>query len=204
MSTRLHRKAWGPALALALCGLLAMAASSAAAPDPATTSAAPAAEESGAVNPALAAEAAAAALAQAEAAAGDAAAEFGLWPDGTDASSPSAEAAAKLQQLRRNEFFYQSYGKADPFKTLVQGRYEQLAGSELVDLNSARLVGVMWGADDQFALVEDGNGFGYILRVGDPVLNGTVVSIRKNSLTAKITLYGMTSTVSLKLDRTEG
>lgn len=121
-----------------------------------------------------------------------------------DAASPSQEAAAKMQEIRRNEFFYQSYGKADPFKTLVAGKFEELAGGDLVDIGAAQLVGVMWGEDDQFALVEDGSGFGYILRVGDPVLNGRVVSIRKNMLTAKVTLYGITSTVTLKLERTEG
>ncbi len=121
-----------------------------------------------------------------------------------DASSPSQEAAAKLQELRRNEFFYQSYGRSDPFKTLVAGKFEGTTSGDLVDVGSGRLVGVMWGADDQFALVEDGNGFGYILRVGDPVQNGRVVSIRKNSLTAKITLYGITSSVTLKLEKSEG
>jgi len=138
-----------------------------------------------------------------EMAAGDA----GAWtgPEAAaDAASPSAEAAAKLEELRRNEFFYQSYGRGDPFKTLVAGKFEELASSDLVDVGSGRLVGVMWGPDDQFALVEDGNGFGYILRVGDPVQNGRVVSIRKNSLTAKITLYGITSTVTLKLEKAEG
>jgi hypothetical protein len=62
----------------------------------------------------------------------------------------------------------------------------------------------MWGVEDRFALVEDGEGFGYILRVGDPVVNGRVAGIRKDSLTAKITLYGITSSVVLKLEKTEG
>jgi len=61
----------------------------------------------------------------------------------------------------------------------------------------------MWGDDDQFALVEDGEGFGYILRVGDRVLNGRVVSIRKDRLTARLTLYGISNTVILKLDKPE-
>jgi len=74
----------------------------------------------------------------------------------------------------------------------------------LVDMNSAHLVGVMWGQDDRFALVEDGEGFGYILRVGDRVRSGRVVSIRKNSLTARVTLYGITNKVVLKLEKTEG
>ncbi len=118
-------------------------------------------------------------------------------------TSPSQEAAARLDAVRTNEFFYQSYGKADPFRTLVHGKYEQVGGGELADLNSGKLVGVMWSDSDQFALVEDGAGFGYILRVGDRVLNGRVVSIHKNRLTAQITLYGITNTVILKLEQSE-
>jgi len=121
-----------------------------------------------------------------------------------EALSPSQEARAKINEIRRNEFFYQSYGRNDPFRSLVQGEFEQQTAAELVDISSARLVGVMWGADDKFALVEDGEGFGYILRVGDRVRNGRVVSIRMSSLTAKITLYGITSSVVLKLEKTEG
>ena len=127
---------------------------------------------------------------------------------GTDDSSgtvsPSQESRARINALRANEFFYQSYGKTDPFKVLVSGEYEQTSASDVVDINSAKLVGVMWGQEDRFALVEDGEGFGYILRVGDRVRNGRVVSIRKNSLTARITLYGITNQVVLKLENLEG
>ena len=118
-------------------------------------------------------------------------------------TSPSQESGARLEAVRSNEFFYQSYGKSDPFRTLVDGKYETTGGGELVDVNSAQLVGVMWGDSDQFALVEDGEGFGYILRVGDRVLNGRVVSIRKNRLTARLTLYGISNTVVLKLEKPE-
>ncbi len=121
-----------------------------------------------------------------------------------DSTSPSQESAAKIQQIRANEFFYQSYGKADPFKSLVDGSFEQAQASDLVDINSAKLVGVMWGDDDRFALVEDGEGFGYILRAGDRIMNGRITSIRKNSITARITLYGISNTVVLKLENTEG
>jgi len=118
-------------------------------------------------------------------------------------TSPSQESGARLDAVRSNEFFYQSYGKDDPFRTLVDGKYEQSNGGEIVDVNSAQLVGVMWGDNDQFALVEDGEGFGYILRVGDRVLNGRVVSIRKDRLTARLTLYGISNTVVLKLEKPE-
>jgi hypothetical protein len=118
--------------------------------------------------------------------------------------SPSQEARQRINALRANEFFYQSYGKEDPFRVLVDGNYQQSVANELVDMNSANLVGVMWGQDDRFALVEDGEGFGYILRVGDRVRSGRVVSIRKNSLTARVTLYGITNKVILKLEKKEG
>jgi hypothetical protein len=118
-------------------------------------------------------------------------------------TSPSQESGKRLDAVRSNDFFYQSYGKADPFKTLVDGKYEQKGGGEVVDVNSAHLVGVMWGEADQFALVEDGEGYGYILRVGDRVLNGRVVSIRKDRLTARLTLYGISNTVVLKLEKPE-
>jgi hypothetical protein len=117
--------------------------------------------------------------------------------------SPSQISRDRINAIRANEFFYQSYGKSDPFAVLVAGDFEKTTASELVDMNSAHLVGVMWGDSDQFALVEDGEGFGYILRVGDRVLNGRVVSIRKNRLTARLTLYGISNTVVLKLEKPE-
>ena len=123
---------------------------------------------------------------------------------GDESLSPSQESLQRINALRANEFFYQSYGKEDPFRVLVDGDFEQSNSAELVDMNSAQLVGVMWGPDDRFALVEDGEGFGYILRVGDRVQHGRVVSIRKQSLTARVTLYGITSKVLLKLESTEG
>jgi len=124
--------------------------------------------------------------------------------EATDTASPSQISRDRINAIRANEFFYQSYGKTDPFAVLVAGDFEKDSANELVDMNSAQLVGVMWGQDDKFALVEDGEGFGYILRVGDRVRNGRVVSIRKNSLTARVTLYGITNKVVLKLEKTEG
>jgi len=118
-------------------------------------------------------------------------------------ASPSQVTRDRINQIRANEFFYRSHGRNDPFKALVSGEFKQATAAETVDLNSARLVGVMWGQEDRFALVENGEGFGYILRVGDRVQHGRVVSIRKNSLTARVTLYGITNRVILKLEETE-
>jgi hypothetical protein len=120
------------------------------------------------------------------------------------AATPSDEAENRIRSIRRNEYFYQSYGRVDPFRALVTGEFEAAEGAELVDVNAASLVGVMWGANDKFALVEDGHGNGYILRVGDPVRNGRIIAIHDDSVVASISLYGLTSRVVLRLEQQKG
>lgn len=116
------------------------------------------------------------------------------------ALTPADDMANRVRSIRRNEFFYQSYGRPDLFAALVTGEFEPMGSADLVDMNNAKLVGVMWGASDRFALVEDGSGNGFILRVGDAVNNGRVVAIQENSLVASISLYGITSRVILRLE----
>ena len=114
--------------------------------------------------------------------------------------TPADDMADRVRSIRRNEYFYQSYGRPDLFAALVTGEFEPMTAKDLVDVNNAKLVGVMWGATDRFALVEDGSGNGYILRVGDRVSNGRVVSVQEDSLVATISLYGITSRVILRLE----
>lgn len=114
--------------------------------------------------------------------------------------TPADDMANRVRSIRRNEYFYQSYGRPDLFAALVTGEFEPGEAAEVVDVNNAKLVGVMWGATDRFALVEDGSGNGFILRVGDRVNNGRVVSIQENNLVASISLYGITSRVILRLE----
>lgn len=58
--------------------------------------------------------------------------------DGPGSVSPSQESRARINALRANEFFYQSYGKTDPFQVLVSGEYEQTSASDVVDINAGR------------------------------------------------------------------
>lgn len=115
-------------------------------------------------------------------------------------STPADETADRVKSIRRSEYFYQSYGRRDLFSALVTGEFKPLSNVEIVDVNNGKLVGVMWGPTDRFALVEDGDGNGFILRVGDRVQNGRVVAIQEDSLVATISLYGITSRVILRLE----
>lgn len=116
------------------------------------------------------------------------------------AESPADASADRVESIRTNDYFYQSWGRPDLFAALVSGDFEAGEAAELVDVNNAKLVGVMWGPTDQFALVEDGSGNGYILRVGDRVQNGRVLAVQNSSLVASVSLYGITNRVILRLD----
>jgi len=108
--------------------------------------------------------------------------------------------------LREKQYYYNAFNRRDPFQSLIAGEFEHTQ-AELVDINSVRLVGVLSGGLEKFAMLEDKNGFAYILRAGDPVRSGSIVSIGDRSLVARITMFGQTNSVTLHLegrDKTKG
>jgi len=107
--------------------------------------------------------------------------------------------------LRQNNYYYSAFNRRDPFRSLVAGRFVRNDKMELVNLNAVELVGIVRGELDRFALLEDEKGFNYILRVGDKVSKGTVVSIGDQSMVARVTNFGQTSKFTLHLvQRQEG
>jgi hypothetical protein len=120
------------------------------------------------------------------------------------AATPGDENQTRIKAIRRNEVFYRSYGRPDLTKALVTGEFKPMASAEIVDMNLAQLVGIVSGATDKFAMVEDGSGNGFILRVGDKVRNGRITAVTDNSVVASVSLYGMTSRVVLRLENREG
>lgn len=124
---------------------------------------------------------------------GDAAAA----PATTATSAPGAGTGKVV--LRENLYYYDAFNRRDPFRSLVDGAFNRSDRMELVNLNAVQLVGIVRGEVDRFAMVEDASGYSYILRVGDRVHNGTVVSIGEDELVARVTNFGQTTTVRLHL-----
>lgn len=124
--------------------------------------------------------------------------------DDVKAATPGDENQTRIRSIRRNEQFYRSYGRTDLTRALVTGEFVIEESPEIADLNTARLVGIVEGATDKFAMLEDGSGNGYILRVGDKVRNGRITAITDNSVVGSVSLYGMTSRVVLRLEKKEG
>jgi hypothetical protein len=108
-------------------------------------------------------------------------------------------------KLRQNHYYYSAFNRRDPFRSLVSGKFVRNSRMEMVNLNAVELVGIVRGDLDRFALLEDDKGFNYILRIGDKVRNGTVVSISDQSMVARVTNFGQTSKFTLHLvQRQEG
>lgn len=117
-------------------------------------------------------------------------------PSGSGSNDPLA--------YQRDTYVYASRPLRDPFGSLVKGRFVADGVDKVPDIGSIGLVGVMWGEADKFALCEDQEGHGYVLRVGDPVQNGEVSGISKNTLTIRQYFFGTSTTVTLKLKPREG
>lgn len=106
-------------------------------------------------------------------------------------------------KLRENSYYYGAFNRRDPFRSLITGEFVRNDVVPLVDLTGVELVGVVKGEMDRFALLEDEQGRSYVLRVGDKVRNGTVVSVGDEQLVARVTTFGQTSTIRLHMVQPE-
>ncbi len=98
---------------------------------------------------------------------------------------------------------YNALGRRDPFQSLVDGQFvgADVGGDAPPDPGGIKVVGIVWGATDQFALVEDVRGNSYVLRRGDKVQNGVVESLRRDALIVNITAEGQSQSVVIPLTR---
>lgn len=123
------------------------------------------------------------------------------------AGAPGVEAPKSLEAsvlFAREQYVYTSDGRRDPFQSLLDGKFQGSGDGALVDVGDIHLVGIMWGSADKFALVEDSRGRGYVLRVGDPVVNGYISGITKTELQIVQNAFGESQSMSIKLQPKEG
>jgi hypothetical protein len=121
---------------------------------------------------------------------------------GVTAETPSSLEGSAL--FAREQYVYSSEGRRDPFMSLLDGKFQGSGDGSLVDVGDIHLVGIMWGASDKFALVEDSRHRGFVLRVGDPVVNGYISGISKTELQIVQNAFGESQSMSIKLKPKEG
>jgi hypothetical protein len=142
------------------------------------------------------------------------------WTDGSAPNADASEAADDVLDEEPEEYWdnedgfefddeseirdtgpdYSSFGKRDPFDALVTPTDQGGRTSDLVDPDMVRLVGVMWGGTGIYAIVEDGRRRGYVLREGDRILHGRVVSITRESVLIHQMIHGEFKSVELHLE----
>jgi hypothetical protein len=100
---------------------------------------------------------------------------------------------------------YNALGRRDPFQSLVAGEFvgADVGGNAPPDVGSLRIVGIVWGDADHFALAEDARGNSYVLRQGDKVMNGFVEGIRRDAVIVRSVAQDESQTVTLPLQKGE-
>jgi len=111
-----------------------------------------------------------------------------------------AQAESTKAIFKRPEIKYNGRENRDPF-ILVHSSTERKFGSEAVpSVDALKLVGVVKGVMGQpLAVLEDNRKWGYILGIGDTIVNGIVGEISDSTVRFDITEYGMTRPVILGL-----
>ena len=100
--------------------------------------------------------------------------------------------AAILFQEADDSFFYKREGRADPFVPFIKERVvatetpvEELTGMRKFEPGQLSVVAIVMSANDRFAMVQDSNNQGYIIREGILLgRTGTVEAIVPNKVIA--------------------
>jgi len=116
------------------------------------------------------------------------------------AQKPGSSLAHLDEQLT---YQYNALGRRDPFQSLVDGSFvgADVGGDAPPDPGGIKVVGIVWGSTDQFALVEDVRGNSFVLRKGDKVQNGYVEGLKRDGLIVNITSEGQSQSVVIPLVR---
>jgi hypothetical protein len=97
--------------------------------------------------------------------------------------------------LTPEPYYYQSAGRRDPFASLISPDGGEADGEPgVADLV---VVGILWGDNDRFALVETRDGHSLILRKGDPIRDGRVLEVSPEGLRVVYSHYGIVKTMTL-------
>ena len=117
-------------------------------------------------------------------------------------STGSAPEPSKIVQVKDimagKKYFYKALGKRDPFKPITEA---EISADTLLDMAKAKLIGTIEDSTGYVALVEDKEEKGFILRPGDRIKNGRVISVRKNLAIFAVSDFGFTRTIILKIEK---
>ncbi len=99
---------------------------------------------------------------------------------------------------------YRSYGRRDPFSPLIgDKKVTEFGQVPIPSIENLKLVGILQDLDGNKALLEDNNGYGYIMEPGDRVKNGSVILVDEDRVIFQVQEYGWSRNVALDLYNSE-
>jgi hypothetical protein len=101
--------------------------------------------------------------------------------------------------FQRRVIHYHGEGRRDPFTSLTERISTDFGKLPLPMFESLKLVGILKDEEGHRALLEDEKGYGYILKGGDKIKNGYVVSVEDKKVVFQIQEYGWSKTIALEL-----
>jgi hypothetical protein len=131
------------------------------------------------------------------------AAEPSLLPEGVAADSTALEAIDQIL-LSPDPYNYGDPTRRDPFVSLVGDDYLEEHGDDETKLSSYTVVGILWGDNDRFALLESEEGSSIILHEGDRLGQFSVTRIEPGAVLFYTSDFGVGRTERLLLQERKG
>jgi hypothetical protein len=101
---------------------------------------------------------------------------------------------------REAPVIYETDGRRDPFRALITDeKKEGEVETEFLRLEGAALKGVVWSDGQYLALISDKDGKSFVLREGDPVYQGRVVSVMQSQAVFEVSDFGDYQQITLKV-----
>ncbi|MFQ6033186.1 MAG: hypothetical protein ACE5K2_09730, partial [Candidatus Zixiibacteriota bacterium] len=100
---------------------------------------------------------------------------------------------------QRKIIHYHGEGERDPFVPLTERISTEIGEIPLPAFESLKLVGILKDEAGNRALLEDERGYGYIMKNGDKIKNGYVISVEDDKVIFQIQEYGWSKTMALEL-----
>ena len=103
--------------------------------------------------------------------------------------------------FRREEpVVYEAAGRRDPCRALITDeKKEGQVETEFLRMEGASLKGVVWSDGQYLALITDKDGKSFVLREGDPVYQGRVISVTQSKAVFEVADFGDYQQITLKV-----
>lgn len=119
-----------------------------------------------------------------------------------NANSPKMRRTMVAEFPKRLVIKYKARGRRDPFASLLDETrtYNSPIEQRIPNVEGTKLVGIIEAENgSNRALLEDKEGYGYILKSGDKVRNGYVLRVENDKVYFQIFEYGWSRTIALSI-----